>query len=210
MSKEVSVYLRGRYVDLESILLAHTDLLKMIGDNVRLDMTSYDEFRKYIEETPVLKDGKFLPYADTINDRLGEPYRFIEDGLFCKNIQHISFKTLADYLPEIDFRFLNLGESNLCYCDLRNIDLSYSNLCGTRLLCADCRGVKFTGCSTDYKTAFAYAKFNGAFDVTFVPLACPEKGEFIGWKRVKDYLVKLKIPKDAKRSSATKIGRAHV
>ena len=35
-------------------------------------------------------------------------------------------------------------------------------------------------------------------------MACPDTGSFIGWKRVHgNYIVKLLIPKDAKRSSAT-------
>ena len=33
---------------------------------------------------------------------------------------------------------------------------------------------------------------------------CPSEGSFVGWKKINDkYLVKLQIPKDAKRSSAT-------
>lgn len=35
-----------------------------------------------------------------------------------------------------------------------------------------------------------------------VPLACPSHGSFIGWKVVKEFLVKLEIPEDAERSSA--------
>jgi hypothetical protein len=37
----------------------------------------------------------------------------------------------------------------------------------------------------------------------FIPLVCPEEGEFIGFKKVGgNYIVKLKITSDAKRSSA--------
>ena len=37
-----------------------------------------------------------------------------------------------------------------------------------------------------------------------VPMSCPEEGSFIGFKKVRDdYIVKLYIPADAKRSSAT-------
>ena len=36
-----------------------------------------------------------------------------------------------------------------------------------------------------------------------VPMACPEKGEFIGWKKCREgSIVKLRIPADAKRSAA--------
>lgn len=202
--KQDSIYLCGKEVYLDDVLLAHTELLKMVSENVRLcDMTSYAEFENYIKEIPIWKDGKFLPYADTICDQLGQPYGLIERSLCNINMQRVSFKAFTSYHPETDFRYLNLEKSNLSGSDLRGIDLSYSNLCGTKLLATDCSGAKFTGCSTDHDTDFTYANLIGSFDVTFVPFACPEKGEFIGWKRVKDYLVKLKIPEDAKRSSAT-------
>ena len=48
------------------------------------------------------------------------------------------------------------------------------------------------------------ANLRGAKDVPFIPLSCPSDGAFIGWKKVeKYYLVKLEIPEDASRSSAT-------
>lgn len=45
------------------------------------------------------------------------------------------------------------------------------------------------------------AKYNEY--TSFFSLNCPEEGAFIGWKKVYDYIVKLMIPEDAKRSSAT-------
>ena len=36
-----------------------------------------------------------------------------------------------------------------------------------------------------------------------LPMACPEEGEFIGFKKARGYIVKLKITEDAKRCSAT-------
>ena len=52
------------------------------------------------------------------------------------------------------------------------------------------------------------ANLGGAKNIPFIPLACPSDGAFIGWKKVSDerfgrYLVKLEIPADARRSSAT-------
>ena len=38
---------------------------------------------------------------------------------------------------------------------------------------------------------------------TFFALVCPEEGDFVGWKKVGDAIVKLRIPAEAKRSSAT-------
>lgn len=34
-------------------------------------------------------------------------------------------------------------------------------------------------------------------------MVCPEEGAFYGYKKVRGYIVKLLIPKDAKRSSST-------
>ena len=47
------------------------------------------------------------------------------------------------------------------------------------------------------------ADLSGAKQIPYIPLACPSDGAFIGWKKVGRYLVKLEIPEDAKRSSAT-------
>lgn len=43
----------------------------------------------------------------------------------------------------------------------------------------------------------------GAKDIPYIPLNCPSDGAFIGWKKVDHFLVKLEIPEDANRSSAT-------
>lgn len=47
------------------------------------------------------------------------------------------------------------------------------------------------------------AYLRGAKNIPFIPLACPDTGSFIGWKKVNGYIIKLLIPEDAKRSSAT-------
>ena len=50
------------------------------------------------------------------------------------------------------------------------------------------------------------ASLNGAKNIPYIPFNCPSDGSFIGWKKVlnvNSFLVKLEIPEDAKRSSAT-------
>ena len=51
------------------------------------------------------------------------------------------------------------------------------------------------------------ADLRSAKNVPYIPMVCPEEGDFIGWKKAegnKDkVIVKLRIPSDAKRSSAT-------
>ena len=48
------------------------------------------------------------------------------------------------------------------------------------------------------------AVLNCAKNIPYIPLACPSEGAFVAWKKVEEkYLVKLQIPEDARRSSAT-------
>ena len=81
------------------------------------------------------------------------------------------------YLSDADLRGAYLSGAYLRGADLSYADLSYAYLRG-----ADLRGAK---------------------QIPYIPLACPSDGAFIGWKKVGRYLVKLEIPEDAKRSSAT-------
>ena len=80
------------------------------------------------------------------------------------------------------------GEPNgvrayLCEADLRGANLYGAYLCGANL------------CG---------ANLCGAINIPFIPMACPDSGEFVGWKKTRDKLiVKLLIPAEAKRSSAT-------
>ena len=83
--------------------------------------------------------------------------------------------------------------ANLCGASLQGADLQGANLWGANLRGASLQGANLRG-----------ARLCGA---TGIQLACPEEGAFIGWKKAyknqTEYLVKLKIPQDAKRSSAT-------
>ena len=47
------------------------------------------------------------------------------------------------------------------------------------------------------------ANLKGAKNIPYIPLHCPTDGAFVGWKKVQDKLIKLLIPEDAKRCSAT-------
>ena len=47
------------------------------------------------------------------------------------------------------------------------------------------------------------ADLRGAKNIPYIPFACPSDGAFIGWKKVGNKLVKLEIPEDARRCSAT-------
>ena len=99
-------------------------------------------------------------------------------------------------LSEVNLRVADLSNANLHNADLRN-----ANLRSAYLLNADLRGV-------DLRGAYLHnADLSGTKNVPFIPMVCPEEGDFIGWKKAKSnkdkVIVKLRIPSDAKRSSAT-------
>ena len=80
----------------------------------------------------------------------------------------------------------DLYGANLYEADLRGADLYGANLCGANLYGADLYGANLRGANLS------------------CPIACPEEGAFIGFKKVVNgYIVKLRIPEDAKRCSAT-------
>ena len=98
-----------------------------------------------------------------------------------------------------DFRDANLGGAdlrgaNLCGADLRGANLCCANLRDANLCCANLGGANLGG-----------ANIRGARSIPYIPLACPSDGEFTGWKKVGDKLIRLLIPADAKRSSAASI-----
>ena len=83
----------------------------------------------------------------------------------------------------------NNGEKHGKRADLSGADLSGANLSGADLSWAD----------------LFRANLSGAENVPYTPMACPDEGEFTGWKKCKsDRIVKLKIPEDARRSSASR------
>ena len=86
----------------------------------------------------------------------------------------------------------NLSRANLSEADLSGADLSGANLSGANLSRANLSGADLDGADLD-----------GAVNVN-VPLMCPEKGSFTGFKKVRgNYIVELEILADAMRSSAT-------
>ena len=134
-------------------------------------------------------------------------------------------------LSGADLGGANLGGANLWYADLRGADLRYASLgCadlgyadlgGANLGCADLRGADLRGADLRgadlghanlYDANFSGADLRGAnlwsTDLScvkniFFPMACPEKGSFIAFKKAGCYIIELFIPSNAKRCSAT-------
>ena len=86
-------------------------------------------------------------------------------------------------------KWLEDSKSGKC-ADLNNADLNNADLSGANLRGADLREADLSGADLS-RTILNY------------PIACPEKGSFIGFKKVKNYIIKLEILAEARRSSAT-------
>ena len=93
--------------------------------------------------------------------------------------------TIKDTLEEAVRQKVSLNRASL-----NRASLDGASLDGASLNCASLYG----------------ASLDGAKNIPYIPLVCPSDGAFVGWKKVRNkfsYIVKLEIPEDAKRSSAT-------
>ena len=91
----------------------------------------------------------------------------------------------------LDGIWANLRWTDLRWANLSRADLSWANLSGADLSWADLSGADLSGADLS-RAKISY------------PIACPEKGSFIGFKKsVEGYIVEIEITEDAKRSSAT-------
>ena len=107
-------------------------------------------------------------------------------------------------LRDANLRDADLRGANLCGADLCDANLRDANLCGADLRGADLRGADL--CGADLCGAnLCGADLRGANlrDAKGCYLSCPTEGSFIGWKKASGHIVKLRIPEDARRSSAT-------
>ena len=118
-------------------------------------------------------------------------------------------------LRKADLRWADLSGADFRGTDLRGADFSGADLREADFREADLREADFSGADfrwADLKGAdLRWADLKGAdlrwvnlsmADLNF-PIACPESGGFIGYKKAGKYIVKLRILEDAKRSSAT-------
>ena len=111
-------------------------------------------------------------------------------------------------LAVADLAGADLKGADLTGADISWADLADAVLIGAKLEDADLKGAFLEGADLNEADITGaninWANLNGAKNIPFIPLACPSKGAFIGWKKVEGkYLVKLQIPEDARRLSAT-------
>ncbi len=95
-----------------------------------------------------------------------------------------------------------LSRANLCGADLSRADLSRANLSGANLSGANLSRANLYGANLSGANLYG-ANLSRAENVPFVPMACPDTGSFIGFKKASGHIVMLGIPEDARRLSAT-------
>ena len=106
----------------------------------------------------------------------------------------------------------DLRGADLYRADLRGADISGADLYRANIREADLREANLSGADL-YRANISGADLREAKNVPFIPLACPDTGAFVGFKKAKlyspdesaqqDVIVELEIPADALRSSAT-------
>ena len=108
-------------------------------------------------------------------------------------------------LSGADLRRANLRQANLSWANLSGADLSGADLSGADLRRADLRQADLRQANlngADLSGAIlTNVKYNE--NTAFFALCCPEEGSFIGFKKAGGKIIKLLIPEDSKRSSAT-------
>ena len=165
--------------------LTNDELKQLIEDHghwLREDCDGWENMKGNLSYTNLVKadlSGANLTGADLSGADLSEA------NLSGANL--LKANLLIANLSGADLVEANLLEANLSCADLSWADLSWADLLKANLLEANL-----------WKANLLMAK-----NIPYIPIACPDAGAFVAWKKVNDYIVKLQIPEDAKRCSAT-------
>ena len=139
-----------------------------------------------------------------------EGWEDMKANLNSANLQGVDLSGVD--LQFVDLSFADLSYADLSYADLSfanlsNADLSNANLFGANLRYADLSFARLLNTELKganvYDTNFSHVNLTSAKNISFVPYVCPDTGSFIGYKKAGRMIVKLEIPEDAKRLSAT-------
>lgn len=136
------------------------------------------------------------------------------------DLRHANFDSATLYTPT--FHLANLSWATFRYCtittaDFRGAMLWCTSFNGSSIKYADFTHSYLSG-ATFYNSLLTKAHFKNAategvlglhhaVGVPFIPMACPDEGSFVGWKKGvladgSDCIIKLRITENAKRSSA--------
>ena len=172
MNKEIKISIKSRWTG--SILFEYSSVGNTLAKTV----------------TEALKGGAVLRGANLRGAVL------YGANLYGANLREADLRE-AD-LYGADLREANLREADLYGADLRGANLRGAVLYGANLREADLRGADLYG--ANLREANLYGADLREAIGTY--MACPTDGSFIGWKKASEYIVKLQIPEDARRSSA--------
>jgi Uncharacterized low-complexity proteins len=136
------------------------------------------------------------------------------DELTDRNYEYAEMKGKdfdQERFENVDFSHADLMGTNFHNCLFKNCDFSYANLKNVNFEGADLRGcdmhnADISGANMGHSMLEdANLKDIVSDDETkFFKMYCPEKGAFIGYKKCFNFrIVKLLIPADAQRTSAT-------
>ena len=120
-----------------------------------------------------------------LKERIAAHGEWLRDDANGRRLELVGYDLRGSNLRGSDLR-----KSNLRGSDIRDSDLRDSDLRGSSLRWSNLRGSDLRGSKTNYTTIG-------------IETACPETGAFEAWKNCKGIIVKLLIPADAERSSAT-------
>ena len=183
------------YCELNRTDLSHTDLR---GANLRYADLCYTDLGGADLSYANLSDAN-LRYADLCYTDLGGA------DLRCADLCYADLGYTD--LGNANLGCADLGGANLRCADLRCANLGNANLGNTNLGGADLCDANLGGANlgyTDLSNAnLGNTNLGNAKKVPYIPMVCPEEGEFIGWKKASGKIVKLRIPEDALRSSST-------
>ena len=203
MRKPSEVIINGK--TLEEILENHLHWLKR-------DVDGWKEMRANLEGADISNtDLRFVNLKYAILNNVN----FYKSDLRWANLCSASLQHTN--LSYTDFREATLNDTYISNSNLAHSDFSDTSLVGAYLLHSTLTRADFQGANlawadlrscvfdnTDLRDCnFMYANLRGSEYVPYIPLQCPSDGAFIGWKKVNNVLIKLEIPADAKRSSAT-------
>ena len=132
-----------------------------------------------------------------------------QHDLWLKNDGGVRADLKGADLSEADLRGANLRGADLIGVELIGANLRGANLRGADLIGADLKWANLIGADLS-EADLKWANLRGA-DLRGAkinwPIACPEKGSFIGFKKTRteigNYIVELEIQADSERCSAT-------
>ena len=177
--------------ELNKILSNHKLWLMDESNGIRADLSGVD-----------------LEYADLDGADLGDA------NLSGADLRGADLKSANLWYADLrgaDLRDASLGCADLGYADLGGANLGGADLSGADLRDADLRGANLGGADlsgadlrdADLRGANLWSTDLSCVKNIFFPMACPEKGSFIAFKKAGCYIIELFIPSNAKRCSAT-------